>query len=63
MSGDKKMVENFQNIHFGPRIESQVIAYLRDRVDYFESIGYAVEMQRLYEEAHLEFHVSVRLLT
>ena len=52
------MVENFQNIHFGPRIESQVIAYLRDRVDYFENIGYAVEMQQLYEETHLEFHVS-----
>ena len=50
-------IDNWSKRPHGKRQQAQVISYILERMDYFESIGYSVFMCRLYRECEDEFRV------
>ena len=58
MRAPKAVLDNWRKKHFGPRVQASVIAYLLEKVDYFEQLNIVVPLDRLFHDCFLKFGVS-----
>ena len=51
-------ITKWQDRHYGPRMQSQVVSFLLNQTDYYNSIRFDVPLDQLYQECHTELGVS-----
>ena len=51
-------IENWDRRHFNARTQAQVLSFLIERVDYYDSINFNIPFDKLYEQCEKECQVS-----